>query len=259
MLRAAESGLDSTGWLDALGLTPAAVEGAQASLDAQRDAERRQQHTLDVAGAPFFAEDLGTLWGHLQTHVSDGDFPELDLARLDPLAPREARQEGRPGGKRGVAPRRAPQWRRDLIGLAGEIIAYRALRKSYGEDVVSPTTWKSQNRALAHGRRPGDPDPTADDALGYDFEFVVDGVTHQVEVKASEGDRPAFEMGESETRAARAAVGDESVQYLVLRVSDALSATPRVAVLPNPFLPSSSGLFDIRSQGAVVYFQLSNE
>lgn len=258
VLEAAASERDADELLATLGLTAADVEGAQAALDAQRDAERRRQRTINVAGAPFYGEDLDALWDHLQHHVGDDALSKVGPADLEPVTPKAPgpRRDGRKGP--GVS-RRAPQWRRDLVGLAGEILAYRALRSQYGADVVTPTAWKSGNRALAHGRRPEEADPSTDDAIGYDFEFVADGLTHQVEVKASEGDRPAFEMGESETRAARSAVGDGSVRYQILRVSDALSATPHIALLPNPFLPSSSGLFDVRSQGAVVYFQLSKD
>ena len=259
VLQVASTETDDAGLLLALGLAPADVETAQANLDAQRDAGRRQQRTLDVAGAPFYAEALTDLWSHLQNHVPDEDLLGANPARMEPVPPKKSPPQTGPNTRRAASPRRAPQWRRDLVGLAGEILAYRALRRQYGENVVTPTSWKSGNRAIAYGRRPGDPDPSADDSLGYDVEFVVDGVTYQVEVKASERDRPAFEMGESETRAAKAAASDEAVRYLILRVSDALSSAPRLVTLPNPFLPSSASLFDVRSQGAFVRFRLSDE
>lgn len=259
VLRAACTDLDHAALLDALDLTAADVEAAQSALDARQDEERRQRRTVPIAGVPFYAEDINALWNHLSTHLADDALPRVDLTRLTSLTPQQPDNKVGTKGRGGAPSSRSPQWRRDLTGLAGEILAYRALRKTYGANVVTPVAWKSENRALAHGRRPGDADPTANDALGYDFEFVVDGVTHQVEVKASEGNRLAFEMGESETRAARAAAHDPATEYLIVRVADALSTTPQLFVLPNPYLPTSASLFDVQSRGAVVYFCPADE
>lgn len=254
VLDAARSDIDAPALLAHLALAPDDLAAAQRAIDDRLLAEQRSQRTVDVAGTPFYAERLGDLWRHLDTHVAA--LPTVDLATLDAMADAPVRTGGGGGKGGGGLPRRAPQWKRDLTGLAGEIIAYRALQATYGDAAVSPTSWKSGNRGYAHGRR--SPDPSADDGIGYDFEFLVDGVAHQVEVKASEGDRMAFEMGESEVRAAQAAARDASVRYLILRVSEALSATPRVRVLPNPFATEHEALFDVKGRGAVIYFHLAD-
>jgi hypothetical protein len=132
---------------------------------------------------------------------------------------------------------------RDLVGLAGEIHAYRALQARYGAAVFGPANWVSKNSELSF------PGNAGNDELGYDFELTVVGLAWQIEVKASIDDGEVVELGESQVRAAMRAAPRRHARFVILRVLDALSEAPGTELLPNPYEDRSAALYDLQNAG----------
>ncbi len=117
----------------------------------------------------------------------------------------------------------------DLLGLAGEIHAYRALRRKYGSGVVGPSSWKSENSRKVYPENP------ADDGFGCDFEIHAESRTYYIEVKASQGTEESLELGSSEVELALEKAGKRREAFQILHVVNALSQTPSFRLLPNPY------------------------
>ena len=82
----------------------------------------------------------------------------------------------------------------------------------------------------------GEPDDTSD-RYGFDFRFSRGGIRWCVEVKATRGDEPSFDLGMSEIQAATDSARRRSdrLRWRILRVRNALSRHPEFDWLPNPF------------------------
>jgi hypothetical protein len=85
----------------------------------------------------------------------------------------------------------------NLVGLAGEIHAFRQLQHQYGGHIVSAPSWVSANSCQVYPHK-----TDVDDAVGCDFRFVVGTKTCHVEVKSSGGADEMFTLGSSEIRLA---------------------------------------------------------
>ena len=138
---------------------------------------------------------------------------------------------------------------KDLLGLAGEIHAYRALQKEYGSEIVGPHTWRSEN---SRHRFPGN---TTNDGYGCDFVVRVDGKTHYIEVKATQGDQAGFELGPTEVRLALEKAHRRKETFHVLHVMDVLSREPVLRMLPNPFAPRHRAKYVFEDAGFRVRYQ----
>lgn len=179
-------------------------------------------------------DSLKNLWDHIALRVSDSNLPEIRLS--DPVqlsdvprkrrGPDSARQRvTKSGGHKG----RQSKAMTDLIGLAGEIHAYRTLQRMYGIDEIGPSCWISDNSCYRY------PENTTNDGYGCDFVVRNDGRTYYVEVKATQGDDASFELRASEVELAIEKAGKRKEVFLVLHVIDALSERPRCRILPNPY------------------------
>lgn len=131
--------------------------------------------------------------------------------------------------------------------------AYRFLRAKFGSDVVTRDAWVSEIRLKVLPPVEGEPDDTSD-SHGFDFRFIHCRRKWHVEVKATMGDDPQFDLGISEidtaTRLARARGG----RWRILRVRNALSDQPEFDWLPNPFEEGSSKLFRLHRGGMMVSY-----
>jgi hypothetical protein len=127
-----------------------------------------------------------------------------------------------------------------LVGLAGEIHAFRTLERRYGSEVVHAGCWRSRNSLRVFPEN-----PATNEDLGYDMELTVeDGRTWLIEVKSTEGDKPFFIMGPTEVKAAKKAAGKaDRRSYVILRVTHALSNSPGIFLLPNPLDKRNKGKF----------------
>ncbi|MCE8546450.1 DUF3883 domain-containing protein [Ruegeria pomeroyi] len=146
------------------------------------------------------------------------------------------------GGRKGRNPR-APEEKTELIGQLGELVVYHWLRKIFPKQDID-SAWRSKNGSLITGRE-------GDDGLGFDFEVSYGNQTWQIEVKASSDDPRAFELGETEVRAARlAAQPRNGMQYRIVYVSYVTDPDQTaVEMLPNPLTEDGERLFTLLGEG----------
>ena len=220
-----------------LGIDLQAVEARRHQRrELQREAKRRGR-TFDVAGIPFEFDTKG--FGELFQRLND--LP-------DPVGPRASRDKftvlttpprtggpGGTGGKVGKTSRLRPSPElQELVGIVGEIHAYRFLRHEFGSDAITTDAWVSEIKLQVLPPVPGEPD-NASDSYGYDFRFGHRRTRLHVEVKATAGDEPQFDLGISEIEAATRLARGRGGRWRILRVRQALSSRPEFDWLPNPF------------------------
>jgi hypothetical protein len=156
---------------------------------------------------------------------------------------------GGTGGKNGgVVTNRLSNEQTGAIGLVGEMVAFHWLKNRDPSGVVDASCWKSGNsRIVIEG-------VTGNDSLGYDFEVPRRGGSVMYEVKATTADAGMIELGETEVRCAQQFA--RSDRWRLLIVEDALSTTPRVHMLPNPFRHDSRSLFGFVGNSLRLRFRL---
>lgn len=257
-LVAAASSLDDL--VVRLGLSHDALNTAHTKLDALREEARRRKKVVEVCGKEFDGseDNLSGLWAHICTGLPAEDLGELapvDLKKLSSLENVTTRSKGKrkdrePSSK--PKPKHLSKSMENLIGLSGEIHAFRMLQNTYGAAAVSASSWVSGNSSLVF------PDNKTDDGKGCDFVIALEGRTYFIEVKASEGDNESFVLGSSEIRLAMELAKKSSRRrkesFLVLRVSNALTATPSFQLLPNPYDQKYQSLFVIEEADARVRY-----
>ncbi len=242
---------------DRLGIDPAVVDARrQERLRREREAER-QRRTFNVAGAPF---EVGAAnYGELFEHLCGLAAPEGPCASEDEFTPlANARAggggSGAGGGKGGkTSHRRPPAELRELVGVVGEMHAYRFLRTQFGNDAVTRDAWVSETRLKVLPPVPGERDATSD-GYGFDFKFRHRGRTWHIEVKATQGEDPQFDLGISEIEAASRLARSRSQPWRILRVGNALSDQPTFEWLPNPFQEGFRKHFRLRKGGMMVSY-----
>lgn len=224
----------------------------------RRDQEKkRRRRTFDVAGAPFEVgtASYGDLFEHLKS-LADPEGPHANKDESTPLSEADPSGSGLGGGRRRagrISHRRPPADLRELVGVVGEMHAYRFLCAKFGSDVVTRDAWVSEIRLKVLPLVEGEPDNTSD-SHGFDFRFIHRRRKWHVEVKATMGDDSQFDLGISEintaTRLARAGGG----RWRILRVRNALSDQPEFDWLLNPFEKGSSKLFRLHRGGMMVSY-----
>ena len=225
-----------------LGLDPKALDARRRErLRGKQEAER-QRRTFDVAGTPF---EVGTssydeLFQRLSS-LADLVGPRASKDTFTPLAITRPTGDGSGGGRGKSAQTshlRPSAALRDLVGVVGEIHAYRFLRADFGSDVVTRGAWVSEIRLKVRPLVDGESDTTSD-GHGFDFRFRYRGNWYYVEVKATGGDGPSFDLGISEIEAASRFAQARGERWRILRVRNALSDQPEFDWLPNPFEKAS--------------------
>ena len=79
-----------------------------------------------------------------------------------------------------------------VVGIVGEMHAYRFLRKEFGGRAVHASAWVSESRLKVLPLVEGERDKTSD-GHGFNFRFNHNGVRWHVEVKATKGgNRPSI-------------------------------------------------------------------
>jgi hypothetical protein len=246
----------------ALGITDQDLANVQERIEAKRDEERRRRNTVRICGAEFDSseDNRANLWsfisGHMDTNALAAARP-LNLGKLSKLTSVKAKAR-RTGGKTGpkpksAIPQRQPKAIDETIGLVGEILVFRMLQHEYGNDIVTAASWKSENSRYVFA------DNEVDDGLGCDFAFTSGKRTYYVEVKATAGDDETFRLGSSEIALARQLAPRKAARnkrYVFVHVKNALSATPALVVLPNPYAETSAKLFTIEEADARVRYTL---
>ena len=221
-----------------LNLTPKDVEARrEARRTREREAERVRR-TFDVAGEPFEVGG-GQTYSELFDRLRQLPVPVGPCARQDEFTPlAKLRASPNRPGKRPEQPLPTPTHPsedcRDLIGVVGEMHAYRFLRNEFSEVAVTLTAWVSEIRRKVVPPSEVEPHDVSD-AHGFDFRFTHQRKTWHVEVKATIGDDLHFDLGVSEITVANKLARKRGGRWRILRVRRALSDCPEFDWLPNPF------------------------
>ena len=229
-----------------------------------REEGRRQRRTFDVAGKNFDIEesDYTELFKRL-TDLPDPDGPDASndiFTPLDVVSDRGRGPFGGGGGGVNAMRQKISAAQRNLIGIVGEIHAYRFLRLDFGSVVVGSDAWVSENRQVVLPLVEGEPDETCD-AHGFDFRFPYRGEKWFVEVKATSGDDTYFDLGITEIEAASRFArrrGANGGRWRILRIRKALTERPEFDWLPNPFEDDHRKRFRLHKGGMrVSYFRIT--
>ena len=239
----------------------------QKVIDAQREKRlqqkieaERQRRIFKVAGKSFEvgAMSYRELFDRLDS-LPDPDGPQANKDKFTPLAEAGSSGGSSSGGSRKASKTKTSHLRpsadlRELVGIVGEMQAYRFLRVQFGNDVVTwDTLGFSEIRLTVRSRVKGEPDNKSD-SHGYDFQFRHRGKEWYVEVKATAGDDPQFDLGISEINAATDLARRGKI-WRILRVRNALSDQPEFDWLPNPFEKKYKEYFRLHKGGMVVSYR----
>jgi hypothetical protein len=243
---------------DHLGIDTAIIEAHKKErLNLEKEAERKQR-TFEVAGSPFevgagtyreLFESLKNLAPPTGPRAIDDEF-----TRLKTVPPGGGGSGGGTGGNGGkLASRRPSKELTELVGIVGEMHAYRFLQKEFGKEAVRRRAWVSELSLEVIPIVPADRDKTSD-GHGFDFRFRSGKKVWHVEVKATLGDDSEFEIGTSEIRAACRLAGSPDKPWRILRITKALSAEPTFEWLPNPFEAGSRKHYRLQEGGMKVFY-----
>ena len=228
---------------------------ADAELEQRRQKRNLQRKTVKVCGVDFINTEgnLGDLWEHIHENVKDDEFIEVRLNCLEDLQDQSSSKSRRKTSPRPTIKTRPParlnQSMKDLIGYAGEIYAYIAMKKIYG---IKASNWISN---YSRYKFPGN---QTDDGFGCDFRFLKDGKTYYVEVKATQSENEVFELGSSEVELAIGTANRQKKEFIILHVINALSKAPRPRVLPNPYSKKHRNKYKFEEAGFRVRYKASN-
>ena len=247
-----------------LDVSAEAITHAKDKLSELKESARRRSKLVQVCGREFDGseDNLGALWSHICGSISEEALSALsaiDLSKplkLASVLPRRTSAGNGNGGATHPMPPRVAKAIEMLIGMAGEIHAFRRLQTEYGATVVTSSSWISMNGVSVF------PENTsfANDGAGCDFRFMVDGRLFFVEVKSSSATDETFTLGSSEIRLAmdlaRAKSRKRRERFVILRVMNAMSAKPTFQALPNPYDDRFQGFYNIDEAGARVRYRV---
>jgi Domain of unknown function (DUF3883) len=228
-----------------LGLTP---EDLNVKSEAEVERERREYERRSIVynGKRFTAVECAALIANVETSIPQAFFATgKGFSSLVEVGKAHGVRGG--GGPGGYARHALNEDQRGLVGLVGEKVALEWLKRKYpGTDENS---WKSTNRDRSLGGRPGS------DSLGYDFEVFERGRRLFFEVKATIGEQPILELGETELRTANENARRDN--YRILFITQALEPSQRrIFVLPNPFSSRAQGFYQLTGTGIRYRFRL---
>ena len=221
--------------MDALGILKDELIEARERLEQRTQKRDIQKKTVNVGGSDFIntEDNLNNLWDHILVAIEDDNVAKADLSALEelrdqsPIKKRKKRDRKPTSKKKCKGSVNGPM--QSLVGLAGEIHAYRALQKTYGAKTVGPICWVSENSRYKY------PENATDDGYGCDFVIRIDNKVHYVEVKATQGEDDTFDLGPSQVELAIGTTSRRNEEFVILHVLNALGDLPRVRLLPNPY------------------------
>ena len=236
------------------------LAGVEGRLEAIKAESLRLRNVVKVCGEDFDGseENRRQLWSFLQNRIEYETLAAaqpLALSKTTILLPVKP-PKGKDHEKNPPLPtKRQPRQTKavdELVGLAGEIFVFRMLQQRYGNEVVSSSSWVSENSKYVF------PHNQADDSRGCDFAFTIKGKQHRVEVKSSSGDDDSFTLGSSEIALAMDIASKKRGRrelFMLIHVKNALSVSPHAVVLPNPYEPKYTGMFSIEKADARVRYK----
>ena len=241
---------------DHLGLDRQAVKAQQCWRQERQRDEERKRRTIDVAGFDFEvgAASYGDLFRHLE-ELPDLTGPQASKDKFTDLTEPSSVGGSSRNGNGGKLSHlwSSPREQRELVGIVGEMQAYRFLCREFGRSITRDA-WVSEIRLQALPLVPGEPDNTSD-SHGYDFRFRYEKELWHIEVKATVGDDTQFKLGISEIRAATCPARLGGGRWRILRVRNALSDSPEFDWLPNPFEEKSRQFFRLHKEGMRVSYR----
>ncbi|MBT7095082.1 MAG: DUF3883 domain-containing protein [Bacteroidetes bacterium] len=212
-------------------------KSAVSRLQAHAQEEVIKKNTIQIAGIQFhnIESNYPKLIDLLVEQIDMDDLPDIDLenvTNLPPIPPKKIRSQstrgdfksGRGPGREQVSPALL-----SLIGIVGEVHAFHMLQKKYGSRYVTASSWKSRNREHFF------PGKLGDDGLGCDFIILKEGITHYIEVKATQGSDTVIQLGSSEIELAMEKSRKRKESFKILHITEALSHSPNAILLPNPY------------------------
>jgi len=261
-----EQATDATDLQARLKISDAEIEEAGKKLSEHREAARRKNRLVDVCGGEFdnHEDALVELWSHINSKIPETAInAEFSLDRTNSLESLSGKKRDRNRSSASSGNRSPRQFQskamETLVGLTGEIHAFRALQSAYGKEVVSASNWISGSSAKVF------PSNTCDDGAGYDITVSLPKKTYFIEVKSSSGEDESFKLGSSEIRFAMAqaaarqkakrAKRAHNETYLIMRVLNALSDKPEFQMLPNPYDQQYQALFVMEEADARVRYR----
>ena len=222
-----------------LGLDGEAVDRKRRERAEREEEAARKAKTVEIAGEPFEIEaiDYSALLRHHVETLEDPAGPRASMDEFTPLGALRARARAGGGGNKGrTGHRRLSPEEAEVVGIVGEMHAYRYLQNEFGGRSVRASAWVSESRLKVRPLVEGEKNEISD-GHGFDFRFTHQGIRWHVEVKATKGDDTSFDLGISEIEAATriARRRGNTWRWRILRVRRALSAEPEIDWLPNPF------------------------
>lgn len=239
-----------------LGLDESDLDAAVTEQQKAQAAKVRADHQLSVHGQVVDLDaSMSDLVAMVRENLDTGPaslntpYRAADLKIMGDSAKRKGRSEGGPSTTSTVSRLSDPQKR--AIGLIGEMTAFHWLQAKDRHSIVDETCWKSSNVSHVFKGLQGN------DSLGFDFEVPRKGGSVMYEVKATSGDAGMIELGETEVNRAQEFVrGSQANRWRLLIVEDALSAQPRVLMLPNPFTRDNRAKFRFVGNSVRLRFKL---
>ncbi len=231
------------------------IDNAEKKLEEIKNKAEKQKRIVNVCGKDFdnTEDNLSQLFSHIEGEIENDSLPDVDLtdmARLNEIKQKRSKRPGIPTKKRQSKPKgRMTQAMKNLVGLAGEIHAYRVLRKKYGPIIVNPGSWISENSTFKF------PNNSVADDYGCDFKIRHNKNIFFIEVKASQGDEEVFELGVSEIKRAVEVANKRKERYIIFHITDALSNNPKFQFLPNPYDRRYSKSYRIFNAGLKIQYQ----
>ena len=239
--------------IDRLRISKEQLNRAGERLEQLRQQIQVQIKTENVCGNDFVnsEENLSELWIHLHNAIHDDDVVGVDLTKLTDLSD-QGPIKGRKGGSRRSISSKQPNNRiskdkKELIGLTGEIYAFRALKKIHGN--VGPANWISGNSRYKY------PKNITQDGYGCDFVVEESGKIYYVEVKSSQNDDKVVQLGSSEVELAIKKANKTEEEFVILHVKNALDKIPNVQLLPNPYSNRYKDMYHFEEAGFRVWYK----
>lgn len=234
------------------------LSNVEKKLEEIKNKAEKTKRIVSVCGRDFdnTEENLSQLFKHIEDEIHDDFLPNVDLtdtAKLNEIKEKIKKKPVSSKKERRTKPKgRMSQAMKNLVGFAGEIHAYRVLRKKYGSTIVNPSSWISENSTL---KFPGN---FVSDDYGCDFVIRHNKKTYFIEVKATQGDEEFFELGLSEIRRAVEVANRRKEKFIIFHITEALSDKPKFRFLPNPYDRKYSKLYRIFNAGLKIQYQKIN-
>lgn len=223
-------------------------------LEEIKNKAEKTKRVVSVCGKDFdnTEDNLLELFNHIAGEIHDDSLTDIDLTvitKLSEIKEKTKKKAGPSKKERRSRPKgRMSQAMKNLVGLAGEIHAYRVLRKKYGSTIVNPSSWISENSTF---KFPGN---SVSDFYGCDFKIKHNKKTYFIEVKATQGDEEVFELGLSEIRRAVEVANGRKKKFIIFHITNALSDSPKFRFLPNPYDKKYSKSYRIFNAGLKIQY-----